>query len=289
MTTSSDDTVPTLQRDVQRLLGRCIVRLQQYERLLKAIVANYDISGPANALETVRAARVTATARKTLGTLVGELLGSCVVSDTDDTPFEDTTDFPEGVAAVRFRMGLSLPEAEYVRMESELKELVTLRNTLVHHFIDQHDLWSVDGCRGAQDALVAAYSRIDQHLEQLRQWLEEMEQCRRHMAEFSKSEEFRDWVVNGIAPDGTVFWPGAGIVRALREAAGELSVGGWAPVEGAGRWIAERFPEQVPGKYGCRSWRQVVHESQIFEIRYLPLNGSPSACYRERALNAQTR
>ena len=101
-----------------------------------------------------------------------------------------------------------------------------LRNSLVHHFIDEHDLWSLEGCRGAHKALLAAYSRIDQHFEQLRGWAEHMEQSRRLADAFVRSKEFRDLVINGIAPDGKVDWSAAGIVRALREAAKELAVDG---------------------------------------------------------------
>lgn len=54
----NDQELPAPQRDVQRLLGRCLLRLQQYERLMKAIVAHHDLSGPAHALENIRAARV---------------------------------------------------------------------------------------------------------------------------------------------------------------------------------------------------------------------------------------
>ena len=77
-----------------------------------------------------------------------------------------------------------------------------LRNTLVHHFIDQHDLWTLDGC-AAQDELGSAYTRIDQHFEQLRGWAEHMDQARRLAAEFVQSDVFHDLVVNGITPDGT--------------------------------------------------------------------------------------
>src|SRR3546814_5756964 len=38
------DDIATPQREVQRLLGRCLIRIQQYERLLKAIVALQEIS-----------------------------------------------------------------------------------------------------------------------------------------------------------------------------------------------------------------------------------------------------
>ena len=279
MTTLSDDALQTLQREIQGLLGRCLLRLQQYERLIKAIVAHHEIAGPPHALEAIRVARVNETARKTLGTLVGDLLGSYVVTNEVGTSLKIAANSPEETDSFSFRTHLGLSDADFARTENELKELVLLRNNLVHHFIDQHNLWSLDGCRDAHAALVAAYSRIGQHFEELRGWAEHMEQCRRLAAAFVQSDEFRDLVINGIAPDGTVDWLAAGIVRALREAAVELAVDGWVSIAEAGRWISERFPEQVPAKYGCSSWRQVVHESQAFEIRYFERDGQRSANY----------
>ena len=69
MTNFADNDLLTLQHEVQRLLGRCLLRLQQYERLIKAMVAHHRLSGPIHDLERSRAAQVDATARKTLGTL----------------------------------------------------------------------------------------------------------------------------------------------------------------------------------------------------------------------------
>ena len=70
-----DDALKTAQHEVQRLLGRRLLRLQQFERQIKAIVAHHEISGPADNLEAVRAARRQDSNGKTLGTLVGSLLG----------------------------------------------------------------------------------------------------------------------------------------------------------------------------------------------------------------------
>jgi hypothetical protein len=281
-TLPTDGTLQTLQHEVQRLLGRCLLRLQQYERLIKAIVAHHEIAGPVHALESIRAARIADTASKTLGTLVGQLIGSYVVTDEGDTRADVSVNAPEGVISFGMRMHLSISAEDYVRTENDLKELVLLRNNLVHHFIDQHDLWSQDGCHGAHDALLVAYSRIDQHFEQLRGWAEHMDQARQLAAEFVQSDVFHDLVVNGIAPDGTVDWPASGIVRALREAAGDIAVEGWAPVAMAGRWIVERHPEQLPAKYGCSSWRQVVHESRLFDLRYREVDGQRAAWYRDK-------
>ncbi|RTK97935.1 MAG: hypothetical protein EKK65_12000, partial [Lysobacterales bacterium] len=263
-TPPADGELQTLQREVQRLLGRCLLCLQQYERLIKALVAHHEIDGPVDALESSRAKRIANVAGKTLGNLVSQLLGSYLVSEEADTSDEITARTASDTVSFGMRMQLSMSADDYARIESGLKELVQLRNSLVHHFMDQHDLWSLEGCQGAHDALLAACSRIDQHFEQLRGWAVQMDQVRKLMAEFVQSNAGYDLIVNGIAPDETVYWPAAGIVHELRNAARELAVDGWTPVAVAGRWIADRDPEQQPVKYGCSSWRQVVHESRQF-------------------------
>jgi hypothetical protein len=279
----NDGEVQTQQRDVQRLLGRCLLRLQQYERLMKAIVAHHELAGPADARKRIRASRIDATSTKTLGTLVGQLFGSYVVTEATDTTADTAANEPADLPFFAMRTQLSLSAEDYARRQSDLKELVLLRNNLVHHFIDQHDLWSMEGCRTARDSLVAAYECIDKHFEQLRGWAKHMDQVRRLVAEFIQSDAGHDFMVNGIFPDGTVDWPAAGIVRALREAANELAVTGWTPVAAAGRWIEKHNAEQQPNKYGCSSRRQGLHESRLFELRYRDVDGRRAAWYRVRA------
>ena len=75
-----DEELQTLQREVQRMLGRCLLRLQQYEQLMKAIVAHHEISASGLPLESNQAERIADAANKTLGTLVGTLLGTYVTN-----------------------------------------------------------------------------------------------------------------------------------------------------------------------------------------------------------------
>jgi len=275
-----DEELHTLQREAQRMLGRCLLRLQQYERLMKAIVAHHEISASGSPLESNQVQRIADAANKPLGTLVGALLGTYVTCGEQEDVAEQ--DAPDNIISFKMKMSLRMSAEDFDRTQNDLKELVLLRNNLVHHFIDQHDLWSLDGCRGAQESLLAAYGRIDQHFEQLRGWAEHMDQARRLAAEFAQSDAFLDLVINGIAPDGSVDWPATGIVRALCEAADELAVDEWTPVATAGRWIAERHPDQLPAKYGCSTLRQVVHESRLFELRYREMNGQRAAWYRPK-------
>ncbi|MBN8714042.1 MAG: OST-HTH/LOTUS domain-containing protein [Xanthomonadales bacterium] len=247
---------------------------------MKAIVAHHEISATGLPLVSDQEQRITDAASKTLGTLVGTLLGSCVITDAMENA--SGPDARDDTMSFKMKVNLHTSIGDYDRIQSDLKELVLLRNNLVHHFIDQHDVWSLDGCRSARDTLTAAYNRIDQHFEQLRSWAEHMDEARRLAAEFCQSDTFHDLVIHGIAPDGSVDWAAAGIVRTLREAAAELAVDGWTQVDAAGRWVAERHPDHPPAKYGCSSWRQVVHESRLFELRYRDVDGKRVAWYRTK-------
>ncbi|KIT15160.1 hypothetical protein jaqu_31050 [Jannaschia aquimarina] len=203
-----------------------MLRVQQYEQLIKAMVAHHGFSGPILEVERARAAQIDGTARKTLGTLIGDLVGTYVVVEKNG-PIENTPiKSPENVNWLDMQTSVALSDVDFAQAERELKEMVGLRNNLVHHFIEQHDISSVDGCSRAQDALVTAYSRIDKNLAQLREWAKEMKNLQQAMSDVMQSEGFTDWLVNGIAPDDTLDWNASDIVRALREAYRTLATDG---------------------------------------------------------------
>lgn len=269
------------QHEVQRLLGRCLLRLQQYERLLKAMIAMQKLSGTAETLPRALDARKAEVGDKTLGTLVGRLMGDYITKEGGEL-LDDTPNHPGDSIHVCFRMQLDLPAESHEALKADLRELVTLRNTLVHHFIELHDLWTVKGCQRAQDALTGSYAEIDRHFEQLATFARHMEETRKAHVEVLQSPQFLDMVVNGIGPDGQIHWPVAGIVGALRKAFLELSIDGWVNLDAAARWVSQHQPEQTPRKYGCSRWRQVIHESGQFELRRFTHKGQFGAWFRER-------
>lgn len=197
------DDVTDLQHEVQRLLGRCLLRLQQYERLVKAIVVHNELAGPANLLEEIQNARIQSASRQTLGSLIRKFAGNCLVAEgAERETLGDNT--ANDVISFGFRMNISVPAEVSAHIRDGLQELVGLRNGLVHHFIEQYDLWQADGCAKAREYLIASYARIDGHYEQLRSWAKGLEQGRQLTASFMQSPEFYDLLVNGIAPDDTV-------------------------------------------------------------------------------------
>lgn len=277
------DETPELQREVQRLLGRCILRLQQYERLIKAVLAHHELAGPAHLLEKIRDKRVQDWKSTTLGLLTGKLLDSFVVQDGVERKLL-ADDIANDMPHFGSRTGVLMAADDYARTRGSLEELVELRNGLVHHFIEQYDdLWQPDGCAAAREHLLTCHTRIDGHFEQVRAWAEGMEQAQRHLTSFMQSPAVHDLMVNGISPDGTVDWSSAGCVETLREAIDALAVDGWVSVDAAADWISTHHPDQTPEKYGCRTWRQMIHESRRFDLRYREEDGRKVAWYRERS------
>lgn len=231
------------QREVQRWLGRCMLLIQLYERLMKAVVAHHDISGPASALQQVRQARIESTAKNTLGLLIGQLVGSFIVNGDAEQVDNEPLDSKVGVSSVSFRTKIGLSAVDFDRTHASLKELVQLRNGLVHHFVDQH------------------YT-------ELCCWVDQMKETQALALSFMQTDAFTDLIVNGIAPDGNVHWPASGIVCSLREAAQALAIDRWTSLDAAVTWIGQHYPDQQPAKYGCRRWPQILHESRCFELRY---------------------
>ena len=75
----------------------------------------------------------------------------------------------------------------------------------------------------------------------------------------------------------------AGIVRALRAAIEANAVDGWARLDEARQWLAQHDPDQIPNRYGCHTWPQVLSESRCFQLEYRPGPTGKVAWFRAKA------
>lgn len=280
MTEANHDS---LQREVQRLLGRCMLRLQQYEGLLKALLAHHELAGPARELGALQAARIEEFSTENLGGLAKALFESYVVVEGVERPVLDEAVTPTDVAKFGFRVNLELPKEKYTQVKASIKELVHLRNGLVHHLIERFDVWSMEGCMAAAQYLTESYVLIDNRFEELRSWATSVDETRQAFAALLKTNSVQRFLADGIAPDRAIDWPHAGIARVLREAAVALAIDGWTKLDDAVAWIAQHYPEQMPEKYGCRTWPQVLCESRQYDLVYREdESGGKRSWYRPR-------
>jgi hypothetical protein len=264
-----------LQRAVQLKLGGCLLRLQQYEGLLKAMVANTDLASEPARLQASHDARVASVHKTTLGGLVSLFTGGYLRAEDEATPEGQTDDKSRGDKLwFSFQQRMAMSAERHEAITTELKELVDLRNELVHHLLERFDLGQLDRCEAAVAYLDASRATIDRHYQTLRTCAEHMDNARALAVSFMNSDAFKDMLIDGIAPDGQVNWPVSGVVSSLREAEQALAPLGnqahWVQLNAAIAWINRQHPDQTPKRYGCSSWRQVLHESGEFEVMKKP-------------------
>jgi hypothetical protein len=270
-----DPDARSTRNDVEHLFGQCLLRFQSYELLMKAIVAGHRVSGSTAQPKGVLTRHADDTRRKTMGSLVSDMMGSFLVPEGGEGLPEETTEAP-GFSFAMLLQNVA-PSDEFARIETEHRALVALRNSLVHHFLEEHDLRSEAGCHRACQTLVVALDHVNRAYSDLRGFALELEATRKAMTEMLTTSEVRDWIASGRP-----HWPTTTIVQALRNAFTALASCGWTSVDAATEWITARYPDESPRGYGCRTWQQVIHDSGLFELRRRKADGRRHAWYRPR-------
>lgn len=269
-TASLSEIVIALQREVQRKLGRSLLRLQQCEKLIKFLVAEQSIASNVNDFHNARKSQHETVAKKSMGQTVGVLCGNFIAPTIKASVNEDNDeamcDPMQPWIKMSFRIEFSADD--FKRTQQRLADLVVLRNELVHHFLDKYDLWSEPGCLAADTYLDECYQQIDAHCLELQQWAKGRVNASALLSNYMNTREFIDCFIHGIMPGKAgVHWDYSPIVNLLRDAEVALADEGWTLLANAIAYIGKREAEQTPKKYGCSSWRHVLHESKQFEIR----------------------
>lgn len=273
------------QRQVQRWLGRCMLMLQQYEKLLKACLhdmyleashAGQGEDGHAQ-FEVRRAYDTDALRTMTLGTLVKHFTGEFLAGDE---PRPDEPELPDdGVLRMRFSVGFQMNSTEFDRFKHSLKELVDLRNGLVHHFIERFDLQTIAGCGAAQRDLEQVYSRILDRWEALRRIAQTVAEGSESVAQFFRSKEGHQLLMTGKLP-----LTNTPVVLALGKVLTRLApTNEFVALNQVLDEMRAEHPEETPDRYGRSGWPELIHDTGAFEIqRSKALDGSTERQVRRR-------
>lgn len=270
MSSQSENNVEA-QREIQRKFGRNLLRMQQLELMAKAMVAHSVMECQSGDMHSFLDKRKQDVAKKTLGQVVGDLTTDILSLPAIEEELQQH--YPGDPTKIWFRTSfrIEMSPEDHQRTQQRLAELVELRNELVHHFLEIHDIWTEAGCAIAETYLDDGFRLIDERFEELRQIARHQDEARKEMANFIQSGEYKDFLLHGILPGGTgAIWSSCTIVNLLRDAEATLAVDGWTPLARAIEYISGREPSHTPKRYGCSSWRQVLHESALFTIRREP-------------------
>lgn len=189
-TPPGEPTYAAAQRDVQRKLGRCLIRLQQYELQLKTMIARRTLTGSIDTLKNSVAANVSRTSTQMLGKLVGEFMKEYMKplgaksAEAPMSPRFAASDEPW----FSLELSVAIPPDRHAAMSEQLGELVTMRNRLVHHFIESFDLRSDAGCLKADLYLSECFEKINYHFAELQHFAVASDKARADMADLLVSD-----------------------------------------------------------------------------------------------------
>ena len=271
--TAAPETTQEQRSEVHRKLGRCLLRLQQYEILTKDILVAHDQSGAIDDWQGRQQARVAKFAKLTLGQLVEWMKTSYLTSDLD-TKRRGASEPPDGLNQIwfSFRGGMQMEPESYQRAVSAMEELVELRNDMVHHFLQKFNLWTLTGCSASDAYLEQSYDLIDRHMVQLGEWARALDEARKITASLMASDEYQRFLQAEL-PTPPALNRNAPIVQRLCEAESNLAADGWVLLNDAIAFIHGVDRDEYPSKYNCKTWRQVLQRSRAFELEKKALPG----------------
>ncbi|MFM4832999.1 OST-HTH/LOTUS domain-containing protein [Aeromonas media] len=256
--------------------GRSLLQLQQFELTLKATLPTLKVCGFFDELAGNIERDRQLLGGKTLGHLVGQW--------SQRTTLEDEQEIDDDALNGRgyFRFSFGLEDGEW--MNEKLKQLVELRNELVHHFLSRFALNSEASCQEAIRYLTTAANVIKDNREALHSLLTAVEKAKSELLEFMNSPEGEHFLLSGILPGEPVNdWENTTIIQQLKCEERRIGKDGWTQLKEAISSIGQRRPGLSPKLYGCGSWREIIHRSQLFEVEKRPSPTGVMVWYRTRS------
>jgi len=151
-------------RDIAfRKIGRNVVNLQRFERMLKLIIVRSDVRGYASELARIQQDKIKDTEFKSMGKLVGEFFNTVYSTvPSNDGP---ANEFNEIWTAFGFRIGANKDAMDH--RKRQLAELVKERNWLIHSALAELDFNSEESCKRLISQLDEQNDRLTPHYESL--------------------------------------------------------------------------------------------------------------------------
>jgi hypothetical protein len=261
------------KNEVLRKIGRNMLLFQQMEKLLKFLIINGKIEGYTDELKSKQEQRSETIYRKTMGKLVGDYI--------EDT-FSDFKEIPQTPkdserVFISFRLNLETDSVYFENKKKILAEIVSDRNELIHNFLPNYDLTSIEGCREIEEHLDQQREKLLPELNEIKIIIENLVETKNLFYDFLNSDDGKKRFFSPIR--------GGRILYYLGEIASQIvRPDGWTPLSVAGQIIWKQKPEEITDvfkKYCHKTLKKLIMATEIFEIKEEPTkNGGIQVLYR---------
>ena len=101
----------------------------------------------------------------------------------------------------------------------------------------------------------------------LKDWATNLAETQSLASSFVQSKAFEDIFVRRYKPRRLSVLAAEHDSRMPAQGRDGVPVDGWTSLDAAIRFISKENRDQVPSRYGCKTWRQVLKKSGLFELR----------------------
>lgn len=244
--------------EVLRRIGRNVVTFQQIEYLLKQLVANAQLAGPAGQISTIAKKQIEEVRNNTMGALAGKLVSSVLQTQVQH---ETPDDIDEAWACFKFCVGADFDvDAAFAdQHDQEMRALVNARNDLVHHFLPRwHSVLDGD----TDNAIAYLDGQHDDAVrmrKRLQAWATLLQAGRHQLTAFLASPEFE---LTWLQHSRLLVMLGDIAKRTARP-------DGWALLSAAGHHIKCEAPSELEAldtRFGLSNLKAVLLASALFDV-----------------------
>lgn len=270
----SDDPLEALKAELQRRVGRNLLRYQAIEQMMKFLLVNAKVSITAQGPAPAFLKRQEAILRQTMGQLRDQYFRE-LLSDAGEVEDESMpTNVPR--LTTTFHLDCGPGSDDLIRQQAAFASMVEDRNNLVHHFLSQKTLATAEQFQDAIDHLERQREKVIPLHDHLKSLVDALVAGRKQMAEFLASDEAtRQFELH--------FLQQSRLVAVLFQASQVLGTAeGWLPLSTAGHVLRREATEDFQAmhqRYGHRTLKQLVIATELFEINDEML---PSGGFRTR-------
>jgi hypothetical protein len=256
------EDIEELKNEVLRKIGRNVVLYQQFEVMLKLLVTHGNFSGYVCDLEEIKEQQKAKVMRHTLGQVAGQFLEN-THGDYKETE-EDLPELLEKKMHMSFSFKIQSDEELYLLTKANLAKIIQERNELIHQFVLNFNLNTIESLIGAGSYLDAQREALLPEHENVKQNLKALDEGRRELAKlFVSGEADRLWKLDELRQEYVVKLLGRIIEVAKR-------VDGWTLVVHAGQLLHQNAPDQLKEakkKYQCRTLKDLILKTEIFDLK----------------------
>lgn len=268
-------------------IGRCILRLQQYELLMKRLIAHHEFAGYIEDMEAINETRERKfNEKKTLGCLLKDIKGSFLRENDASIEAVESheCDADPTRAHFSYRFSFELNPDTLNKTKEDLDQLLDLRNFLVHGFLAKFDLKNTLARTEAEKYLDDAFELINTRYLELCDWVESLNVAAATIHQYMETDDFQSFFFYGFVPGQPIDWSITRIAIELQLAEDECNADGWTNLDRAILFIRNRWPDLTPKVYGCSSWRHIIHETRLFDVqkRLSLVTGMNETWYRSK-------